>query len=69
MLKRGYYGIYHKMSVKHLGRYVGEFVHRHNIRGQDTMEQMSNLVQWMIGKRLRYRDLIAVKELAINAMA
>ena len=69
MLKRGYYGIYHKMSVKHLGRYVGEFVHRHNIRGQDTMEQMSNLVQWMIGKRLRYRDLIAVKGLAINAMA
>ena len=32
MMKRGYYGIYHRMSPKHLDRYVDEFSGRHNIR-------------------------------------
>ena len=32
MLKRGYTGTYHKMSKKHLGRYVTEFAGRHNAR-------------------------------------
>ena len=30
MLKRGYVGVYHQMSVKHLPRYVAEFEGRHN---------------------------------------
>ena len=42
ILKRGYYGIYHKMLPKHLGKYVAEFASRHNIRGQDTIDKMSN---------------------------
>lgn len=29
MLKRGYYGTYHKMSFKHLRRYIAEFAARH----------------------------------------
>lgn len=33
MMKRGYQGTYHRMSVKHLHRYVAEFAGRHNIRG------------------------------------
>ena len=37
MLKRGYHGTYHKMSVKHLGRYVDEFAGRHNAREADTL--------------------------------
>ena len=58
-LKRGYDGVYHKMSPKHLDRYVTEFVERYNIRPRDTIEQMIGLVKNMGGKRLRYVDLIA----------
>lgn len=59
MLKRGHKGTYHKMSPKHLQRYVDEFVGRHNQRPLDTADQMSNMVQGMDGKRLRYKDLVA----------
>ena len=59
MLKRGYYGTYHKMSPKHLDRYVSEFARRHNIRDQDTIDQMSAMVAGMALKRLKYADLIA----------
>ena len=58
-LKRGYHGTYHHMSVKHLGRYVGEFEGRHNDRPADTVDQMGHMVRGMEGKRLRYEDLIA----------
>lgn len=40
LLKRGYYGTYHKMSPEHLQRYVDEFFGRHNIWGLATIEQM-----------------------------
>ena len=33
LLKRGYVGVYHWMSEKHLNRYVGEFEGRHNTGG------------------------------------
>ncbi len=59
MLKRGYYGTYHRMSVKHLGRYVNEFAGRNNVRTLDTVDQMGEIVTGMTGKRLRYADLIA----------
>ena len=32
MMKLGCYGTYHKMSPKHLGRYVAEFEGSHNQR-------------------------------------
>ena len=57
MLKRGYQGTYHKMSPKHLQRYVNEFAGRHNIRNRDTVDQMGYVVAAMAGKRLRYREL------------
>ena len=59
MLKRGYIWVYHKISPKHLGRYVAEFSGRHNIRRADTRMQMAYVVEGMFGKRLRYRVLIA----------
>ncbi|MXW32332.1 MAG: IS1595 family transposase [Rhodothermaceae bacterium] len=36
LLKRGYYGTYHRMSPKCLRRYVNEFVGQSNIRDLDT---------------------------------
>ena len=57
MLKRAHTGTYHKMSPKHLDRYVTEFEGRHNIRDHDTIDQMGTLVRGLEGKRLTYRDL------------
>jgi len=59
MLKRGYHGVYHHISAKHLNRYVAEFAGRHNIREKGTMAQMETVVTKMVGKRLMYQDLVA----------
>ena len=59
MLRRGQMGVYHKMSPKHLGRYVTEFDGRHNARPMDTVDQMEAMVKGSDGKRLRYQDLIS----------
>ena len=58
MLKRGYYGTLHYVSVKHLHRYVAEFAGRHNIRDRDTIDQMRNIVAGMVGKRLMHTELV-----------
>ena len=58
LLKRGYHGTYHHMSEKHLNRYVGEFSGRHNHREVDTIDQMAAIIRGLVGKRLRYQDLI-----------
>ena len=58
IFKRGYVGTYHQMSEAHLSRYVNEFTGRHNIRPLGTVEQMGSVAVGMVGKRLRYDDLI-----------
>jgi len=67
MLKRGHDGVYHKMSPKHLDRYVGEFAGRHNDRPKDTIDQMSGMASNMAGKQLHYKDLIADNGLSSGA--
>ncbi len=59
MLKRAHKGTFHRLSPKHLQRYVTEFARKHNVRGADTETQMTVLARGLIGKRLTYLDLIA----------
>ena len=58
-LKRAYMGTFHFVSHKHLDLYIGEFAGRHNARELDTLDQMQMVARLMVGKRLRYADLIA----------
>ena len=69
MLKRAHKGTFHKLSPKHLDRYVQEFAGRHNMRESDTIDQMVALVCGMGGKRLRYADLISDNGLDSGARA
>ena len=67
MLKRAHTGTFHKMSPKHLDRYVREFAGCHNLRTLDTLDQMRSVAVGLIGKRLSYRQLIADNGLASGA--
>ena len=59
MLKRAHKGTFHKMSPKHLNRYVQEFAGKHNLRDLDTLDIMGAVVLGMDGKSLKYDELIA----------
>jgi len=67
VIKRAQNGVYHKLSPKHLHRYVAGFAAKHNIRDADTLDQMASVVAGMVGKRLMYRDLIADNGLSSGA--
>jgi transposase-like protein len=61
ILKRGYYGIYHQFSVKHMQRYVDEFTFRLN-EGNckvHTMTRIDALIAKTHGVRITYKALIA----------
>lgn len=60
LLKRGYYGIYHHMSAKHLHRYVNEFSFRHNTANVGTMDFIEMTIEKMKNRRLTYKELINV---------
>lgn len=57
--KRGFYGVYHHMSHKHMDRYVCEFEGRHYDRPSATIDQMAHMVQGMVNKGLPYSEQIA----------
>ena len=59
MLERARKGTFHKMSPKHLDRYVQEFAGKKNFRESDTLDQMSATVVGLMGRTLPYRRLIA----------
>ena len=59
MFKKGFHGTFHRMSRKHLHRYLAEFSGRHNIRPMDTLDQIIAMSDGMNGKRLKYKDLVA----------
>ena len=59
LLKRGHYGVYHKMSKKHLHRYSTEFNFRWNGRQLTDVERRDAAVKGAEGKRLTYRPIVA----------
>ncbi len=57
VLKRGYRGVYHFMSFKHLGLYVNEFMYRFNVGIDNSLDTLGKLIPRMVGKRLTFADL------------
>jgi len=58
-LKRAHKGTFHKISPKHLNRYVHEFAGKHNIRNLDTLAQMRDTVARLVGRNLMRTRLVA----------
>ena len=67
MLKRAHMGTFHKLSPKHLQRYVSEFSGRHNLRELDTVDQMAVVTRSLAGKFLSYEKLIRPNGLSSEA--
>lgn len=59
VLKRGVYGVYHHVSVKHLARYVNEFTFRLNEGDvkRHTLERLESFTHACFGPRLTYAEL------------
>jgi transposase-like protein len=55
LLKRGHYGVYHKMSKQHLHRYCNEFDFRWSGRTLEDVERRDAAVDGAKGKRLFYK--------------
>jgi len=59
LLKRGHYGIFHKISAKHLHRYLSEYEARWDMKKMDGLARVDALLESTLGLRLTYRRLIA----------
>lgn len=66
LLKHSYHGTLHKLSPKHLDRYVAEFSGQQNISDMDTIDMMIHLARGVVRKHLRYLDLVADNRLLIS---
>jgi hypothetical protein len=58
LLKRGHYGIFHKLSKKHLARYCNEFGFRWDHRKTTDGATMVEAIKGAEGKRLMCRQSI-----------
>jgi hypothetical protein len=57
LLKRGIYGTFHKVSIKHLGRYCNEFSHRFN-RREEQLQMFGMTVRNLVRREvLSYKKL------------
>lgn len=58
LLKRGYFGVFHYFSAKHINRYVAEFSMRWNMGQMGQTERVNSMLESTAGLRLKYADLI-----------
>jgi len=60
LFKRGFHGVYHQMSRKHLQKYIDECAFRLNRKGMAMLQVFSDVVKNSTdGKQLSYKELIA----------
>ena len=52
IVKRGYVGIYHYWSPKHLQRFISEYTFRYNVRGNRFESSVENIKHRLTYKRL-----------------
>lgn len=64
LFKRGYHGMFRHFSDSHLPRCLAEFEGRNSIRDMDMIDQMAFIARGMVGKRIKYDDLVAKAETA-----
>lgn len=59
LFKRGYIGIFHHLTRKHLRRYIAEFEMRWNMNARKDTNRTDSLLESVSGLRLTYQKLIA----------
>ena len=57
LLKRGYHGVFHDFSQKHLDRYLAEFAHRWSLLPLSSAQRVDAILKAGIGGRLTYEEL------------
>jgi hypothetical protein len=57
LLKKGLYGAFHHVSIKHLGRYCDEFSYRFNRRSEQPQMFEQTMKELLKGKALQYKAL------------
>ena len=57
LLKRGYMGVFHYMSPKHLHRYVNEFAYRQSVGKANNFDTIDNTIRTLAGRRLTHASL------------